>query len=165
MAQVLFISANYFKEKFPTTVSDATVEQAIQDAMYKHVHPVLGSSLYTDLKTKIAVSAVTGNDATLMTNYIKDLTREWAMYELYALKGRPQVNESGTYYNAPDKLERASMADVKYWREDAKWFALQLSEDLKKYLCDNAALFPTYRTGNEFINPAGQGDDWDIGIS
>lgn len=165
MSTVLFISANFFKEKFPTTVGDATVEQAIQDAMYKHVHPVLGSSLYTDLKTKIAASGITGNDATLMANYIKDLTREWAQYELYALKGRPQINESGVYYNTPDKLEHATLQDVKYWREDAKWFALQLSEDLKKYLIDNASLFPAYRTGNEFINPSGPGDDWDIGIS
>ena len=81
---VLFISESYLKNN---TLVDDNVDQrliipSISVVQDMQLHPILGTPLYEDLKTKITASTLNADETTLINDYIAKMLLQWTMYEL-----------------------------------------------------------------------------------
>ena len=69
---ILFISPAKLKKETALggSVDDEILQPYIRMAQEMHILPALGQSLYDDLKTKVQNGTITGDDETLMEDYI-----------------------------------------------------------------------------------------------
>ena len=83
---VLFISENYVKNNslIDENVDVRLILPSIRDSQELRIHPILGTPLYEDLKTKISGGTLTADDITLLDNYIAPSMLQWTMYECSA---------------------------------------------------------------------------------
>ena len=80
---VLFISEDYVKNNsiIDDNVDMKLILPSIRDCQELRVHPILGTPLYEDLKSKITLGSLTANDTKLLDDYIAPCMLQWTIYE------------------------------------------------------------------------------------
>lgn len=120
----------------------------IDDVQEQRIHPILGTELYTRLKTDVTNNTLAGNYLTLMNDYIQRcmiayIIADSPMYisVKYLNKGiMTKISETATQVNMTDMKEV-----IDWWQNRAQWYA----ERITAYLCENSTLFPEYENGND----------------
>ena len=145
--EVLFIDEHYLKKY--TQINEAVDTNLIRPAIYlaqdKYIQLWLGTDLYNKIKTEIQNNTLSGVYETLLDQYILKPTVWWTMVELYPsltykhdngnIVTRQSENTTGITKGELDSL-------VNKARDNANWYTQRLVD----YLCDNASLYPEYRS-------------------
>jgi hypothetical protein len=164
--KVRFVSTNYVLEAFPDhDLSDEVVAYAIDKAQDLHIHKALGSSLYTDIKTKVFNSVLTGTtDVTLMQEYIQPCLRDYALYELVTLNAY-KVSRAGLMKSQNENFQSTTIEEMRFMKSEIRDSGEFYEERLKYYLDCNSNLFPQYNTGTQDLTGGGRGSSYFFGIS
>ena len=149
---VLFISESYLKNN---TVVDDNVDQrliipsivAVQDM---RLHPILGTPLFDDLKTKVTNSTLNANEITLINDFISKMLLQWTMYELttsmlFKYRNKSVATQGGD-------ARQIDYKDLQYLKDDWKNKAQFYDERLINHLIDNKSLFPNYTAVSDDIS-------------
>lgn len=157
---VLFITEAYLKAN--TEVNDNVdpklITPAITEAQDIDLQDLLGSALYTDLKTKVASDADLSGFAsykTLMDGYIIPALKYYTLYRLLMPMTVKLMNKS-VMTRTSDNANSISIDDVYKLEErylnKAQWYGRRLVN----YLCDNTTtytLYNSYTSNNSTIHP------------
>lgn len=144
---VLFISETQLKRA--SLIHDNVDMKAITPTVLlmqdMHIHPVLGSSLYNELKDEITAGNVSGSNKTLLDNYIRPPLVWWTMFEApvaLSYQFRNGVRKPGDDNKGPSMEELMKLSER--YRNHAEWY----TERLRLFLVQNAGTYPLYRNGN-----------------
>jgi|19_taG_2_1085344.scaffolds.fasta_scaffold00221_11 hypothetical protein len=149
MATVLFINETYLKNN--SVVDENTdmkvIQPTIEDAQNIHLHPVLGSDLFNDLKDKIINDTLSVDEETLIQNYIAPMLLKWVLMELTTTMHFKYRNKNVSTKNSDnavsvDYTEYRHLLDT--WRDKAEWYTQRLID----YLCANSSTFPKYTSNS-----------------
>jgi hypothetical protein len=151
---VLFISEQYVKN---TTLIDENVDvrlilPSIKDCQELRIHPILGTPLYEDLKTKITASTLNSDETNLLDNYIASTMAQWVMYECSTSMLFKYRNKSVATKNS-ENSNPIDYQDLQYLRDEWKNKAEEREARLINFLCDNDNLFPKYKEHSDDLNP------------
>jgi hypothetical protein len=154
---IIFITEADIKE---TTFVDDNVDaklirQTIREAMDIHIQPILGTTLFEELKTQINSSTLTTLNTTLLESYVRFALIYWTLYEgvdvfVYKFRNKgvqKQTSENGLVIDT-DELKRL----MDRFRNKAEWY----SERVTKYLIENETSYPSYLnpdSGIDVIQP------------
>jgi hypothetical protein len=153
MANVLFISESYLKNN---TLIDDNVDQriilpSIVTAQDMRSHPVLGTPLYEDLKSKIVAGTLNADEITLIDDFIAKSLLYWSMYECSTSMLYKYRNKSVATKNS-ENAQPITSQDLQYLRDDWQNKAEFYDERLINHLIDNKSLFPKYQETSEDIH-------------
>ena len=151
---VLFISEAYVKN---TTLIDENVDMrlilpSIKDCQELRIHPILGTPLYDDLKTKITAGTLNSDETNLLDNYIAPAMGQWTIYEcstsmLFKYRNKSVATKSS------ENSQPISYQDLQFLRDEWKNKAEEREARLINFLCDNDNLFPKYKEHSDDLNP------------
>jgi hypothetical protein len=147
-AQVIFIDAEFIKaySQVGGNVDEKYLLSAIITAQDKYIQPILGTNLYSDLKTNITnLSGANASYPTLMDDYIRMCLMRWTLVELYPYLSNKVVNStigqaSGQNITPIPKSEVDALISLE--RNNAQFY----SERLIDYLGANTGTFTKYGT-------------------
>lgn len=150
---VLFISESYLKNN---TLVDDNVDQrliipSIMTVQDMQLHPILGTPLYEDLKTKITASTLNSDETTLINDYIAKMLLQWTMHELTMSMLFKYRNKS-VATKSSDNSQPIDYQDLQFLRDDWKNKAEFYDKRLINHLIDNKALFPKYTASSDDMN-------------
>jgi radical SAM superfamily enzyme YgiQ (UPF0313 family) len=151
---VLFISENYVKNNslIDENVDVRLILPSIRDSQELRIHPILGTPLYEDLKTKISGGTLTADDITLLDNYIAPSMLQWTMYECSASMLFKYRNKSvGT--KSSENSQPIDFQDLQFLRDEWKNKAEERDKRLINYLCENDNLYPKYKEDSDDLYP------------
>lgn len=149
--RALFISEKYVKEN--SAIDENTdykkILPTIWQSQIQYIQNLLGTKLYDDLKTKVIADTITGDDETLMVDYISDALLYWVQYELQI----PLLYEFRNKNVSTNRSDNATPVDLKAsyrienrYKDKAEFFSKRVSD----YLCANKELYPLFCTEDEF---------------
>jgi len=153
---VLFISEDYVKNN---SIIDENVDMklilpSIRDCQELRIHPILGTPLYEDLKSKISAvpPTLTANDTTLLDDYIAPCMLQWTVYEcsvsmLFKYRNKSIGTKSSENSNPID------FNQLQFLRDEWKNKAEEREARLINYLCENDNLFPKYTESSDDLTP------------
>lgn len=153
MAISLFITEQHIKELsiIDENIDAKLIQNAIREAEDMHIHPILGTALFNELKTQINAGSVSSANDTLLADYIKWSLIYWTMYEgvdIFTYK----IRNKGIYKQTSENSTPIDLEETKRLMDNflnkAEWY----SQRLTNYLLENQATFPLY-------NNAGSGID------
>ena len=118
---VLFISETYIKNN---SVIDENVDMrlilpGILDAQQLRIHPILGSPLYSALKTKITAGTLNADEVTLLDDYIAPSMLQWTLYECSVSMLFKYRNKSVSTKNSENSTP-IDYRDLQFLRDDWK---------------------------------------------
>ena len=143
-ATALFISEEKFKSyAIAGNVSPSLLLPHLKDAQRIYIESALGTALYEDLQAHIIAGTLTGDNSTLVNDYIQSVLVHYAT--LQAIPFLAYKIENGNIYSKTSEngvaLSREELGDLKASIENtAEWYRARLID----YLCFNSALFPKY---------------------
>jgi hypothetical protein len=143
-ATALFISEEKLKSyAIAGNVSPSLILPHLKDAQRIYIESALGTALYEDLQAHILASTLTGDNLTLVDDYIQSVLVHYAT--LQAIPFLAYKIENGNIYSKTSEngvaLSREELGDLKdSIKNTAEWYRARLID----YLCYNAALFPKY---------------------
>jgi hypothetical protein len=147
MAEVLLISPEYLKQK--TALNEAVEQNIIYPATLlaqdKYAEKYLGTDLFNAIKTKIDDDTLSGNYATLHTDYIKPMMVWATMVELYPYLWIKHDN-GNLVSRISEDTQTIDTGQYKRLVDGATQNAQFYAERLVRYLCANGSLFPEYST-------------------
>lgn len=147
MAEILLISPEYLKQR--TALNDAVEQNLIYPATLtaqdKYAEGYLGTDLYNAIKTKIQNNTLSGNYATLHTEYIKPMMVWWTMVDLYPSLWIKHDNGNLVSRISQD-TQTIDVGQYKKLVDTATNNAQFYTERLVRYLCANSSLFPEYNS-------------------
>lgn len=151
---VLFISETYVKNNslIDENVDVRLILPSIRDAQELRIHPILGTPLYEDLKTKITGGTLTANDITLLDSYIAPSMLQWTMYECSASMLFKYRNKSVSTKSS-ENSQPIDFQDLQFLRDEWKNKAEERDKRLINYLCDNDNLYPKYNESSDDLHP------------
>src|SRR3990167_9412704 len=131
-----------------TTLIDENVDEklirtVIEESQNIHVHPIIGTGIFNELKTQINAGTLTAFNTTLISTYLQPALKYWVLFEgidvfTYKFMNKSVVKRNGENSNAIDVDELRRLQDR--FRDKAEWY----SERATKYLQENEASFPLY---------------------
>lgn len=143
-ATALFISEEKLKSyAIAGNVSPSLLLPHLKDAQRIYIESALGTALYEDLQAHIIAGTLTGDNSTLVNDYIQSVLVHYAT--LQAIPFLAYKIENGNIYSKTSEngvaLSREELGDLKASIENtAEWYRARLID----YLCFNSALFPKY---------------------
>ena len=153
----LFISPTEIKA---TTILDENVDEklirtVIEEAQNIHIHPIIGTGIFDELKTQKIANTLTALNTTLVNTYLQPALKYWVLYEgidvfVYKFMNKSVVKKSGENSTVVDLEELRRLQDR--FRDKAEWY----SERATKYLQQNQSDYPLYYnpgTGIDTIHP------------
>ena len=153
----LFIAPTEIKA---TTIVDENVDEklirtVIEEAQNIHLHPMVGTGLFDELKTQISANTLTALNTTLLQTYLQPALKYWVLYEgidvfVYKFMNKSVVKKNGENSTVVDIDELRRLQDR--FRDKAEWY----SERATKYLQENQSDYPLYYnpgTGIDTIHP------------
>ena len=151
---VLFISETYVKNN---SIIDENVDMrlilpSIRDAQELFIHPILGSPLYSALKTKITAGTLNADEVTLLDNFIAPSMLQHTLFECSVSMLFKYRNKSIGTKNSENSTP-VDYRDLQFLRDDWKNKAEERDKRLINYLMDNSALYPEYTTTSSDLNP------------
>lgn len=134
-----------------------TLNPMIQIAQDQRIQPIIGSGLFTQIKTQIQAGTLTSLNTTLLDTYITPALKMWVVYE-YTIPGTYKYRNKNVGKQGGENNEAADMDTLlrlmDYWKDKAEWY----SERVTKYLLENESSYPLYSnpgSGDDVINPNG----------
>lgn len=149
MARGLFISESYVKEnsEVDENVDMKLINPTIWYCQKQYIETAIGTALYNDLLSDIVGGSLSGDNLTLVDEYIADALLFWVKHEMQVPLTYKFRNKSVNKNTDPNS-QTVSFEEHKYLRDFYKPKAQMFTDRLKKYLCENSALFPLYGTEN-----------------
>lgn len=149
MAELLFIQPS---EMSKTTVLGGNVDVdnykfCIVNTQISVIEPLVGTELYDYLITNYATLA--GDYATLMTEFIKPITKNEALAE-YIEMASYTVNNGGIFKNAPDNAEIVDKEEAQYLAGKYHALAQMYVQRFHKWICKNP--ITEYKTYQDEVN-------------
>lgn len=149
MAKALFIEVGDLA-KYTSMNGNIDVDkekQIIFLAQQIHIQNYLGTDLYDKINNDIVASTLTGVYATLVEDYIKQMTIWFTFYEY--LKFAPyDVSNKGVFKHSPINGENVDFKEVDSLEDKALKVAEHYSERFVKYICYNSSSFPEYNSNS-----------------
>jgi hypothetical protein len=161
----LFFTPQYLREN--TVIGDSVdgtiIQPVVRLVQDKYIHPILSSSLYTELQDQINNNTLSGDYLTLMTQYVVPCMSQYCIYELV-----PYLNykfrAKGISRQTSDTSTPADLSELYYIRDNIRDTAQFYGDMLTKYLCANHNLFPEYNVVNTADDLTGNSSDYFGGI-
>lgn len=149
MARGLFISETFVKEnsEIDENVDMKLINPTIWYCQKQYIEPALGTVLYNDLIADVVAGSVSGDNLTLVDDYIADALLFWVRHEIQVPLTYKFRNKS-VGKNTDPNSQPVGFDEHKYLRDFYKNKAVMFTERLKDYLCENSELFPLYGTEN-----------------
>ena len=147
MSIVLFVSPAKLKKDTALggSVDDNILQPYIRMAQEMSILPALGQALYDNLSTKVAAGTITGDDETLMQDYIAPALVSMAFSEALPFIRVRIVNNSVTIMDS-EQSSPASYGDMKPLMNRHDALGQFHVQRLITYLGHNKALFPSLDT-------------------
>lgn len=147
MARVLFLSEATLKAEsiLQDNVDMKVVTPTILDVQNFYILPILGTTLYNDLCSKVIAGSLAGADKTLMDDFITPTMIWYCRYELPFNMNYKYFNKAVGVQSA-DNMTPASLEEIAMVTDRAKNKAEWYAERLTKYLLSNETLYPKYIT-------------------
>jgi hypothetical protein len=158
------ITEEYIKNNTPIgkNVDIELIESNIQYAQEAYIQDILGTDLYNDIQTKYLNRTLSPDEETLVL-YIKPaLAYRAGEVSLPFMRG--QLRNKGVVNMNSENSTQDDSSYMRYLRDELRGRSEYLEQVLKKYLCNNSALFPLYTFSNDEINPSQSGYDCDLFI-
>jgi len=111
------------------------------------IEPLVGTELYDYLITNYAT--LSGDYATLMTEFIKPITKNEALAE-YIEMASYTVNNGGIFKNAPDNAEIVDKEEAQYLAGKYHALAQMYVQRFHKWICKNP--ITEYKTYQDEVN-------------
>lgn len=148
---VLFISENKLKESsfINENVDDKLIRATIIQVQDMQIHPILGSALYSELKTQITGSSVTAANQTLLKDYIQPVIVWWVQADgtiplTYKIMNKSVVKRNSENSTPADLDELFAISDN--FKNKAEFY----TKRLVKFLQANTDTYPLYfNPGND----------------
>ena len=149
MAKALFITTADLK-KF--TVVNGNLDpdkftQFILVAQETHIQNFLGSDLYEKIEADIIAGTLTGDYATLVSDYLKPMLIQYALLEYLPFAAYTVANK-GVFKHTSEASEGVSKTEIDYLVEKTRDIAEHYTERFIQYICNNSTLFPEYNTNS-----------------
>ncbi len=155
----LFIHPNEIKKTafIEENVDEKLIRDIIVEAQDLHIHPLVGTGIYNDIKDNItSLQTSSPDNKTLMTDYIWPALKYWVLYEgvdvlTYKITNKAVLKRTGqnTESTSVEELDRLR----EMFRNKAEWY----SERCRLYLVENQADYPLFYspgTGVDVIHPS-----------
>lgn len=145
MTNVLFLSENILKQYsvLQDNVDMKVVTPVIREVQEYYIHPILGTSLYKDLLTKVANNSLNVDEKTLLDDYVIPCMIQYCKYELPMAMNYKYFNKSVGVQNA-ENMNPATLDEIRAIEDRARNKAEWYAERLTKYLMANESKFPLY---------------------
>lgn len=153
MNDITFLTVEILKQMtaVSNSVNPELLEPFINSAEIFWLQDTLGTSLWTELKDAISGDTLSGNNYTLVENYIQPASAWFSYYEaapflMYRAEAKGFTKKYSDNSQALDKKEfellRQSILDkAQTWRNR-----------MIDYLVDNEDLFSTWKSGDNCVN-------------
>ena len=152
----LYISAQRLKKDtaLGESVDDNLIMPYILLAQDMNILPILGTELDKDIKSKIQAGTISGNDQTLLEDYIQPCLVQFSFTQLVPFLRLRFVNNAVVVMGATEQSSSASYEDLKPVMDTATNAAEFYRQRLIDYITNNTTLFPKYNqnTGGD-LNP------------
>lgn len=153
MAETLFITpdeitgttilgGNVDPDKYITNI--AMVQVAV-------IEPLLGTELYNKLMTDFKAGSLTGNYETLMTDFVKPITKHEALAE-YIEVSNFLVENGGTFGHIADNRETKSKDDLQFLAGKYHNTAQMYVRRFEKWICQEGNTVVEYKTSQTRVN-------------
>tara|TARA_X000000368_G_scaffold158590_1_gene124948 strand:+ start:951 stop:1514 length:564 start_codon:yes stop_codon:yes gene_type:complete len=155
MAYVLFISEAKLKD---STAINLNVDvdlllPYVRQAQKLYVETKLGTDLTKHLKDHIVAGSLTGDDKTLVDDYIGDMLPNWAFYHAIPFL-RFKIENGNIYSKTSETGTSLSTEEAQHLREEVRNTAEYYTERMIDYVTNNLASFPKYSTNSgSDVNP------------
>ena len=145
MANAIFLSEATLKDQ--TAIQD-NVDTKVLKPTILHVEnfyllPILGTSLFNDLKTKIIAKSLSTVEKSLMDLYITPVMVWWTLFESPIVMNYKYFNKAVGTQNA-DNMTPITESEMFRLMDHTRNAAEVYSERLTKYLLQNNTTFPLY---------------------
>lgn len=166
---IIFITEEDIKQTslIDENVDVSLIRNTIREAQDLHIHEILGTGLYNELKTQIDAGTLTALNTTLLDSYVRWSLLYWSLYEgvdvlTYKFRNKSIMKMSS------DNGQPISLDEVKRLMDSFKNKAEWYSERVTRYLCENQSSYPLYinpGTGSDTIHPKRNNYDsgWHLG--
>lgn len=158
----VFIGTQYLRDN--TIINDnvdaKVLQPIIRMAQDKYIQETIGTSLYDKMLVLVDAAnpalptpvLITGNYKILLEEYIMPTLIQYCIYESIPYMNFKFRNKSISKQSS-DNSTPADLTELYYIRDNVSSMAQFYAERLRNYLCQNASLFPEFRSGNEDISP------------
>ena len=120
----------------------------LQSAEMMHVLPILGTALDSDLKAHIDANTLTGDNYTLVYEYIIPVSAYAAWHDASTFMHIKSTNK-GLVHQTSDSSATVDFANLKLYRQSIKDKLTFFEQRLKKFLDDNKTTYPLYRSNDD----------------
>lgn len=151
--KTFFLSTQYLKDNtvVNNNVDNELLEPFIITAQNKYIESILGTALFNDIKTNIQNVTISGDNKTLLDDYIQPCLKEWIVYESLPFLNYKLTNKA-IATKSSENSEPSELNEVQYLRNNVKDTAEYMSQRLINYLKQqsNDGKFPLYQNpGND----------------
>lgn len=149
MAKALFITTADLK-KFTAVNGNLDPDkftQFILVAQDTHIQNFLGSDLYEKIEADIIAGTLTGNYATLVSDYLKPMLIQYALLE-YLPFAAYTVGNKGVFKHTSEASEGVSKTEIDYLVEKTRDIAEHYTQRFIDYMCNNSNLYPEYNSNS-----------------
>lgn len=147
MNSVNLISVDDIKEvtSMSKNIQAELLEPYILIAEEFFVYPVLGDALVTEIKNQLTGNTLTSLNQVLLIQYITPLSAYGAWHE-YIPFGAYKSVQKGEVKQSSDNSDNVTLDELTFKRQAIKDKISFFEERLRKYLEDNKASYPLYRS-------------------
>lgn len=168
MSRTLLLSVEALKKRsqISENVEVKVLTPIIEEMQDLHIHSIVGTALYEDLKSRVAAGSVaSGNPVytTLLDDYIVPCLVRYIESEVHEINTFKIANK-GTQVKNSDNNQPASVSDMLALADNrknkAEWYAQRVTD----YLMANQTTYPKYQTQtrNDALYP--NGTSYDSGL-
>ncbi len=107
--------------------------------------PAIGEDFYDALILEVAADVYTGLNETLVNEYIKPMLAFYVKGKVLP-EMRLRTTNKGIMISTSDTSTAASKEEVAALQDIAKGMGDDLLDEMRRYICDNEASFPDYKS-------------------
>ena len=147
MARVLFLSESTLKAEsiLQDNVDMKVVTPTIYDVQNFYILPILGTTLYNELVSKVQSNSISGDNKILMDDYITPTMVWYCRFELpYNLNYKYFSKSVGV--QSSDNMTPATIEEITFVTDRAKNKAEFYAQRLTRFLQANPLKYPKYLT-------------------
>ena len=149
MAKALFITTADLK-KFTAVNGNLDPDkftQFILVAQDTHIQNFIGTDLYEKIEADIIAGTLTGNYATLVSDYLKPMLIQYALLE-YLPFAAYTIASKGVFKHTSEASEGVSKTEIDYLVEKTRDIAEHYTQRFIDYMCNNSNLYPEYNSNS-----------------
>jgi hypothetical protein len=145
MEIALFLDEDYIKEMsfLDENVDVKLLGSVIMEAQDIHIHPLIGSGLYNEIKAQIIAGTLTALNTTLLNDYLAKSLKWWVFHEGIDVLNFKFTNKS-VMKRTSESGNAVEVSDIKRLSEKFKNKAEWYDKRVVEYLCENDGSYPLY---------------------